>query len=848
MSPAPVDTVPPKTPVAARLLRHERKEKLVTPPRPIHISNASAINPAKASASVPTARAPQLRMARFSDAGSANAASADESPEDALRVLTVQIHALLSELAANESPAFAEAVGQLQRDHADRLDRSAIRGIARLLKRLPPAHKASERQQLLRAAAYDLTRSAEAELLLKRKVQQYTERQQINNYPGAMRETSRGFSLGAALGLPGAGEAGITGAVSRATSTGTFDDLAVATFTTTTFSGRASVEGGLPAGIGAGAHASAHLARSTGEVADKMQDRVLELARASVARRLGGPRLLRMAKRMVGPRRDRYAERISTALAWQTRLPMLLAHGTSLRPTLFHPAPPPPIAASMRTVGGEVGAHAGAGVVDLAASGGLSHTEVKCDLPVRLTDDDDAARALRQEGPLQSLEERLPRLLHGPDTPRSRTLQLVQDILRAPDPMSTLGKRLAAVSHLEVEFDHLEALARHALSAPSQARPPLESLARDWGSEKADCEPVMIGMLDTLAWLQAMPCPFVDRKTREDWDTLQRRVQELANRIHDCRLPHDRQQVHRATHAFRQMTQRLATRQGTAGVNTTLGMLKMGARVNVARQERDDPDPLRAGTYLDVTLTAEVSYSVAELLAQMQSSLPGEWETLPTEEIKQVLQYLSPTFPSTANGRFVIRLFTPRFQQEPGFPAGAKGAHLQTVRVSVGSAHGMNLSAPVPMAPGVSAKVGVQYQRLEQIPQREWLHSSTITGLLLRYNSLHTRDSSEATVWANLLERHGPDVDRLAQALATPGSVAASEARYWLHRDAGPAGLSATQRRGLAQLVALNRTSDVQTRRTQVQQLFIALAEQTQRAKRASPLIGPPVLPPSPLR
>ncbi|WP_312317937.1 hypothetical protein [Stenotrophomonas sp.] len=847
MSPAPVDTVPAVTLVAVRPLPDAPKKRLVNAQPLLHISNASAINPPKATS--PTTHAPRLRMALFSDAGSANATSGDEVPGDALHVLTVQIHALLSELAENESPAFAKAVGQLQRDHADRLDRSAIRHIARLLKTLPPAHQASERQQLLRAATYDLTRTAEAELLLMRKVQQYTDRQKINNYPGAMRETSRGFSLGAALGLPGAGDAGITGAVSRATSTATFDDLAVATFTTTTVSGRASVEAGLPAGIGAGAHASAHLARSTGEVADKMQDRVLELARASVARKLGGPRLLRMAKRVVGPRRDRYAERVSTALAWQTRLPMLLAHGTPLRPTLFHPAPPPPIAASIRTVGGEVGAHAGAGVADLAASAGLSHTEVTSELPVRLTDDDATARALRQERSLlQGLEERLPPVLHGPDTPRSRTLQLVQDILRAPDPMPTLGKRLAAVSHLEVEFDHLEALARHALTAPSQARPPLESLARDWGSDEAGCEPVMIGMLDTLAWLQATPSPQVDRTDRADWDTLQQRVQDLANRIHDCRLPHDRQLVHRATHAFRPMTQRLATRQATAAVNAALGMVGMGARVNVARHQRDDPDPLRAGTYLDVTLTADVSYSVGELLAAMQRSLPGEWENLPTEEIGHVLQHVSPAFPSTANARFVIRLFSPRFQQEPGFPAGAKGSHLQTVRVSVGSAHGMNLTAPVPMAPGVSAKVGLQYQRLEQIPQREWLHSSTITGLLLRYNSLHTRDSSEATVWANMLERHGPDVDRLAQALATPGSVAASEARYWLHRDAGRAGLSATQRRGLAQLVALNHTSDVETQRTQVQQLFIALAEQTQRAKQASPLIGAPVLPPSTLR
>lgn len=838
---APAATLSTACPLSAK---RKAREATTLPLLRLHNSGAVTLSPS------PTPRAQNVRMGYFADAGPANAADAMPAQDDAQDVLTAQIRAVLCKLGEGQKTSLRQSIEEFQFDLDDPHSASMERQVKYLAGVLAPERTCSAHQQLLKRAARDLARAVDDDRLLKAKVEKHTRRQTKNHYPGAHYEVSRGISLGAAVGLPGIGEAGLTGSALRANSTSTYDDLAVAHFNTTTVTGRAAVEAGLPADIGAGAHASAHVTRGTGNVDDKMQDRVLALARASVERRLAGPRLLRIAKRVVGPRRDRYTERVSTALAWQTRLPMLLGHSTPLRTPRFHPAPPVPIAATLSAVGGELGAHAGVALLDAGVSASATRTEVLISLPLRLTDTSAEASALRQDIMVQRrLDERLTHLLSRVPQPRSRTLQRAQCIRRSPADAATLGLRLDAVEHLRAEFDHFEALARHALQAPRLAAAPLASLSRDWGSDGKRREPVMVHMLDTLAWLQATSRPAPGDTTRAAWDDLQERVQRLADRIHASRIPHDRQQVHQATHAFRPMTQRIASRQGTVALTSSLGIpgLDAAARATVARLERDDPDPLRAGTYIDITLTGELTPALGELLAQVQRSLPGAEDHLPTEQIEHVLTHLSTSFPSTLNARCVVRLFRPRFQREPGFPTWAKGLHLQTVRLSAGSSQGLSLVAPVPVAPGVSVKPGVHYQHVEQVPQMEWLLDGTLTGTLLRYISLRTPGTDETATWATMLERHGRDVDRLAGALAIPGSVPASEARYWLNRGTGRDGPTNAQREALALLTALGHRQDPQTRRTQVHRLFIALAEATQRAKRASPFIGPATLPPSPV-
>ncbi len=843
---ASIGTAPPVTFSSAPSPSATRKSAQARPLPLLRLHNSGTLNLSPP----PSPRTQNVRMGYFADEGPANSAEAGPAQDDALQVLVAQIRAVLCKLGEGHKPSLRLAIEEMQLDPDDPHAAPMEHQVRYLVGLLAPDRTCSARGQMLASAARDLARAVDAERLLISKVEKHTRRQARNHFPGAHQESSRGISLGAGVGLPGIGEASLSGSALRTNSTSTYDDLAIAHFKTTTVTGRAAVEAGLPADVGAGAHASAHVTQGSGNVDDKMQDRVLALARASVARRLAGPRLLRIAKRLVGPRRDRYAERISTALAWQTRLPMLLGHSTPLRTPRFHPAPPVPIAATLHAVGGELGAHAGVAVLDAGVSAGATRTEVLISLPLRLTDTSDEANALRQDIMVQRrLDERLTQLMNCVPQLRSPTLHRVQCIRSAPAGPGAMGMRLDAVEHLRAEFDHFEALARHALQAPRLAAAPLASLSRDWGSDGNRREPVMVHMLDTLAWLQATPRPATDDTTRVGWDDLQERVQQLADRIHASRIPHDRQQVHQATHAFRPMTQRIASRQGTVALTSSLDTpgLNAAARATVARLERDDPDPLRAGTYIDITLTGELTPALGELLAQIQSSLPGSEDHLPTEQIAHVLTHLSPSFPSTLNARCVVRLFRPRFQREPGFPTWAKGMHLQTVRLSAGSSQGLNLIAPVPVAPGVSVKPGVHYQHVEQVPQMEWLLDGTLTAPLLRYISLRTADTDETTTWATMLERHGPDVDRLARALSIPGSVPASEARYWLHRDIGHDDPTNAQREALALLTALGDSRDAQTRRTQVHRLFIALAEATQRAKRTSPFIGPAALPPSPL-
>ncbi|MGH8045567.1 MAG: hypothetical protein ACREOX_13225, partial [Stenotrophomonas sp.] len=339
----------------------------------------------------------------------------------------------------------------------------------------------------------------------------------------------------------------------------------------------------------------------------------------------------------------------------------------------------------------------------------------------------------------------------------------------------------AAVDQLRSEFDHLEALARHHLVAPQQAAPVLGSLCRDWGSAGVACEPVMIGMLDTLAWLQAAPTPpqgNADHRSR--WSALQEDAAALAGRIHDTQLPHDRHRVHLATHGFRDMTQRVTTQRATLALSAAAMPAGGAATVSVARHVREDPDPVRAGTYVEISLRMDASTSSAALLAEIQRQWPQEWESLPAPALERALSSVSPLLTASANVHCLVRLFQPDFQRDPAFPEAARGLHLQTVRLSTGTTRAFGMTVPLPLLPGVAPTLGVSHRRTGQHTRAERLCDTTLTGTLLRYQSLCTKSRSNADTWAVLLQSHGADLERLCQALARPESVPAHEARYWL--------------------------------------------------------------------
>ncbi len=779
-----------------------------------------------------------------------NRTRATATARTGIDALALQCHALARALAPH-SPAFASALERMPAGWQHDLDLGATVQLLRALTHLPRSATRDGRVGMLRDALFDLLRAARAEQLLHACIAVHAERESVNNMPGALKETGGGGGLGAGVGLPLAAEAGAVVGAARTVNTATFDDLAVARFDTVTLNLLASAEAGLPAAVGAQAGLEPQVSWGQGRIDDKMPDHVLALARASVARRLGGSRVVRTLKGVFNPGRDRYAERISRALAWQSRLPLLLGARSGAPVPTFHAAPPVPIEATLKTRVTPVGAGAAWGPAGVNVRASREKTKVHIDLPLRLTDRDaDAMRARTSPQVKQELDARLQAVLTHRDDPHSPALKKVHALWTNAGSAYALDARREAVTLLAREFDHLEALVRLRMDSPGLAKLPLASLLDDWCDTPSTREAAMIRMLDTLAWLQATPVPPNAPCTpshRDTWNALQADVEALANRIHDSAFPHDRRDVHRGTHAFADMQQRIQTWRATLEASAQWTVLSAGARASVARQQRADSDPLRDGTYVDVTLAGDFTPSVATLLGEAQGALGESVGTLPVAQINQALTALEPSFGSTGHAHCVLRFFRPSFQDDPQFPAGARGMHLQAIRLAAGSTLRMDLKPSVPVLPAVLLKLRLHAHRTELVPQHEHFCDGTLTGALLRYKSLRTRDTDALATWNEMVTLHGADLDRLARALARPESVPANEARYWLQRHSDA--INTPGKRGRVELLqAVARpAADTQQRRDALHALFMALTEATQEAKRASPLIGPAMLPPSPL-
>lgn len=738
-----------------------------------------------------------------------------------LRLDTVRVGLQPVEPAANADTAIDVLTRQVQALKAALATRD-----------LPP------RQQMLRAALRDLARAADAELLLQEQIARHGRRQQINALPGSRTSITTGASVGAAFGLPASCTAEVSVGAEAQTSTATGEDLTVATLHTRTVRGDASLQAGIPAGVGVGVAASGYYTHGHADITASMRTHVRALAHASVARRLGGNRLTRSLRQRFAPYRDRYAERASQALAWQPRLQMLQllpAHNGPAAPLPFATPNSTPIQATVTTCGGLLAANAGLGAGQLTLSGALTRATFVASLPTRLTTLDDSGAAPAGSAEIRAaLAHRIAPLLDNARL-RSPTLQQVRALGGTEGADADLVARLAAVDQLRCEFDHLEALVRHGLLARHQSRPVLASLCRDWGSATPACEPVMIAMLDTLAWLQASPCPAPGNTPEwSRWSDLQERAAALGNRIHDTLLPHDRRRVHLATHGVREMTQRVTTQRGTLALSAATMPAGFATTAGVTRSVREDPDPLRAGTYLELTLGLEGTASVDAILAAVRRQWPQAWEALPGREVEDALSALSP-MPS-AGAQCRVRLFKPAFQHDPGFPAVARGTHLQSVRLATGTTRAFEAKVPLPLLPGVAPTLGIRHQRTGEHTRVERLSDRTLTGTLLRYQSLCTKVRSNADTWTVLVQSHGADLDRLCRALTQPDSVPAHEARYWLQQGGA----------GMDTLDAVVQAGDDDPRRAHLFALFEALGTGTAQHKAASPLLGALTLPAAP--
>ena len=773
-----------------------------------------------------------------------DAPSAPGPTEHALAVLSGQIHALLAQCRAEAPADFGKALDALALDPQQPLNRKQSGALLRAIKRLPSGSRVPERQQALRTALYDLTRAARAEAMLHEQIARHTERERINALPGSQRSAGTGGMFGVRFGLPSGLHAGAAAGARQQSSVATFDDLTVATIRSATVSAEASVQATVAPGLGVEGKVSGYSTEGDADISMSMRTRVLRLAHASVARRLGGNVLQRAFKRVTEPRRDRYDERTSRALALQSTLPVLLGKQAVAQPLAFGKRGLL-ITAGMTTHGGALAATAGYGVGQLGAAAAVNRTVLRAALPTRLTElGEDGLPASKDPGIRTVLETRVAHLVGN--QPRSHALQIVQQVMAAPRDPDNLERRQKAVAHVGAAFDHLQALADLSLRAPAQARAPLASLARDWGSSTAAPEPVMIAMLDTLAWLQATPAPDARAPAAHAaWSHLQRTVQAEARRIHDTTMPHDRAWVYRATHAFREQIQRIATTRGSLSLSASLPLLTATGEISVARHVRQDPDPLRNGDYLELTVAAHLAPALGTILSEVERQLP-EWGALPLHEAEALIAPLSADLGVTGTSQLLVRFFRPSFQTDPDFPPSARGNHLHAVRLATGTAQSLGVTVPVPVLPGLAPTIRVEHNRATQFTRYDRLGEGTLTSPLMRYLSLCSATQPRAETWAALLDSHGADLDRLAEALTDPGSVPSLEARYWLQREPTTTIGGATTRRGNADthtLDAFTQAADAETRRAQLYALFEAVGAITTRQKAMSSLIGALTLP-----
>jgi hypothetical protein len=773
-----------------------------------------------------------------------DAPSAPGPTEDALVVLSGQIHALLAQCRAEAPADVANALDALDLDPREPLARKQSSALLRAIKRLPNGRHVPERQKALRAALYDLTRAARAEAMLHEQIARHTERERINALPGSQRSAGTGGMLGMRFGLPSGVHAGAAAGARQESSVATFDDLTVATIRSATVSAEASVQATVGPGVGVEGRLSGYSTEGDADISMSMRTRVLRLAHASVARRLGGNVLQRAFKRVTEPRRDRYDERTSRAMALQSTLPVLLGKQAVAQPLAFGKRGLL-ITAGMTTHGGALAASAGYGLGQLGATAAANRTVLRAALPTRLTElGEDGLPASKDPGIRSVLEARVAHLVGN--QPRSHALQIVQQVMASPRDPDTIEKRQKAVAHVGAAFDHLKALTDLSLRAPAQARAPLASLARDWGSSTAALEPVMIALLDTLAWLQAVPAP--DTRAAAEhagWARLQRSVQSEARRIHDTTLPHDRAWVYRATHAFREQIQRIATTRGSLSLSASLPLLTATGEIGVARHVRQDPDPLRNGDYLELTVAAHLAPALGTILSEVERQLP-EWGALPLHEAEALVAPLSADLGFSGTSQLLVRFFRPSFQTDPDFPPSARGNHLHAVRLATGTAQSLGVTVPVPVLPGLAPTIRVEHNRATQFTRYDRLGEGTLTSTLMRYLSLCSATQPRAETWAALLDSHGADLDRLAEALTDPGSVPSLEARYWLQREPTTTIGGATTRRENADtstLDAFTQAADAETRRAQLYALFEAVGAITTRQKAMSSLIGALTLP-----
>jgi hypothetical protein len=129
----------------------------------------------------------------------------------------------------------------------------------------------------------------------------------------------------------------------------------------------------------------------------------------------------------------------------------------------------------------------------------------------------------------------------------------------------------------------------------------------------------------------------------------------------------------------------------------------------------------------------------------------------------------------------LLQFYQPQYQLDAGFAQDAIGYRLQLVRLISGMTIGADVSADIPVQPGVKLKPGLQARTMTGRVLFERWGDNTLTIAMLHY--LHLRAVDEHERWPALCQTQQGPLSSLFCRLADTCSAVHKEARYFLARQ-----------------------------------------------------------------
>lgn len=610
--------------------------------------------------------------------------------------------------------------------------------------------------------------------------QRLRERAQGIVRPGARSGNAVAVSLGMEAGLPGAVSLGTTLSVGAGNLRSCFETLEYAEGSERRAAASAHLHAGVPAiGLGLWARAAFGASRTHYDGALTPE----EFAQARARERVAAPlraRLLQRLRGVINPERrvpvDRIAAAARAVVRWEALMPALL----DLPPThaglegrlptqALLPAPTPmldvwidgtrrQLSAGARVAGFDAG-------VQYARTRQAVGLEVPCWLPTTPLGEEQRLALER------SLHEKLQAELLG-----KRSL----DALLALSPRRTASPQ-DMLRRVGQQFHHLQQLRITAELGPQRARAQASKILRDlcaqWNAR--DLQATLGRMLELVHWLalrteaaDPAQCP------------VRREAAALAEDIRSSPTMRQDARALRRAHACIHMYQHFDTRLVQVDLGAALPGITPGASLQLSHTRQHNYNPLRAGQYIEASLSLNAPVEATALWQTLQqripplsdSHMPGDFGVLLHEAI-------TDEFSAGATATLTLRFFKPDFQDQPGFDPAAGGMHLQQLTCRSTASLGVSTTLPVASAGLAGATAGVSVVHERARPLREDVFcSGTLTALLLRYQSLLGQGLAPAPAWQRMLDHHAGSLRRLAEALALTRGTARAEAEFWLRK------------------------------------------------------------------